>query len=118
MRKFLAIYTGTEESFEKSQWSKLSPEDMKKKQQEGMQAWGQWGQEHQKAIIDMGSPIGKTKRVDKSGVKDSKNTVTGYVIIQAESHEEAAQMFKNHPHFSIFPGDAVEIMPCLDLSEM
>ena len=39
--------------------------------------------------------------------------MTGYVIVQAESHEAAAKMFEKHPHFTIFPGEAVEIMECL-----
>jgi len=39
--------------------------------------------------------------------------MAGYVIVQAESHEAAARLFENHPHFSIFPGAGVEIMECL-----
>jgi len=31
--------------------------------------------------------------------------------VQADSHEAAAKLFENHPHFAIFPGDAIEIMP-------
>ena len=38
--------------------------------------------------------------------------MSGYVVVQAESHEAAAKMFENHPHFTIFPGDSVEIMEC------
>jgi hypothetical protein len=34
------------------------------------------------------------------------------VIVQADSHEAAARMFEGHPHFAIFPGDALEIMEC------
>jgi len=41
--------------------------------------------------------------------------MAAYVIVQAESHEAAAKLFENHPHFTIFPGDAVEIMECLPL---
>jgi hypothetical protein len=48
-------------------------------------------------------------------VSDIKNSMTGYVVVQAESHEAAAGMFKNHPHFAIFPGDSVEIMECLPM---
>jgi hypothetical protein len=43
--------------------------------------------------------------------------MVGYVIVQAESHEVAARMFENHPHFAIFPGESVEIMECLPLPE-
>jgi ribosomal protein S17 len=35
----------------------------------------------------------------------------------AESREEAAHMFENQPHFTIFPGDAVEIMECLPIPD-
>jgi hypothetical protein len=41
--------------------------------------------------------------------------MTAYVLVRAESHEAAARMFENHPHFTIFPGDSVEIMECLPL---
>ena len=34
-------------------------------------------------------------------------------VVRAESQEAAARLFENHPHFSIFPGDAVEVMECL-----
>jgi len=67
------------------------------------------------AIVDQGSPLGKTKRASAQGITDIKNSITGYVIVQAESHEAAARLFENHPHFSIFPGDSVEIMEFLPL---
>ena len=41
--------------------------------------------------------------------------MTAYVIVQAESHDAAARLFENHPHFTIFPGDSLEIMACLPL---
>jgi len=66
-------------------------------------------------IVDSGGPLGKTKRASLDGISDCVNTLTGYVIVKAESHHQAAQMFKNHPHFSIFPGDSVEIMECLEI---
>ena len=46
---------------------------------------------------------------------DTRNNLAGYVIVQAPSHEAAAKMFENHPHFMIFPGDSVEIMECLPI---
>ena len=41
--------------------------------------------------------------------------MTGYVTLHAESHDAAAKLFENHPHFTIFPGEAVEIMECLPI---
>jgi len=81
-------------------------------------AWGKWASEHANAIVDQGTPIGKTKRVDRKGVSTIKNAITGYVIVEAESHDGAAKLFENHRHFTIFPGDAVEVMECLSLTEL
>jgi hypothetical protein len=78
----------------------------------------QWGQAHQKAVLDHGGPLGKTKRVTKEGVKDIRNQLAGYTLLEAESHEEAARLFLEHPHFTIFPGDGVEIMECLPIPDM
>ena len=38
-----------------------------------------------------------------------------FTVVRAESHEAAAKLFEQHPHFAIFPGDAVEIMPVLPI---
>jgi hypothetical protein len=48
-------------------------------------------------------------------VTDTRNNIAGYVVVRAESHEAAAKLFLNHPHFSVFPGDAVEIMEVLPI---
>jgi hypothetical protein len=63
------------------------------------------------------SPLGKTKRASPEGITDIENSMTGYVIVQAESHEAAVKLFENHPHFTICPGDSVEIMECRPLPE-
>ena len=38
-----------------------------------------------------------------------------FAVVKAPSHEAAARMFENHPHFAIFPGERVEIMPVLPI---
>ena len=62
--------------------------------------------------------MGKTKRVDKSGISDIRNEMGAWTIVEAESQEEAAKLFLNHPHFTIFPGERVEIMECLPMPKM
>jgi hypothetical protein len=115
MKTFLAIYVGTASAFEKAGWNKLDPEERKKRDAAGFEAWMQWGVTHAAAIVDQGKPLGKTKRAAAEGITDIKNSMTGYVIVQAESHEAAAKMFERHPHLTVFPGDSVEIMECLPL---
>jgi hypothetical protein len=115
MKRFLAIYIGTQAALEKAQWNKLDEEKRKALEASGVKAWEEWAMANSAAIIDQGSPLGKTKRASAQGITDIKNNMTGYVIVQAESHEAAARLFESHPHFSIFPGDSVEIMECLPL---
>ena len=115
MKKFLAIYVGTASAHEKAGWNALSADQRQQKEAAGIAAWMEWGATHAAAIVEQGSPLGRTKRVAGGGITDITNSMTGYVIVQAESHEAAAHMFEQHPHFSIFPGDSVEIMECLPL---
>lgn len=115
MKRFLAIYIGTQAALERAKWNELDEAKRKQVETAGIQAWMEWGMANAAAIVDQGSPLGKTKRASAQGITDIKNTMTGYVIIQAESHEAAAKLFANHPHFTIFPGDSVEIMECLPL---
>ena len=115
MKKFLAIYVGSEAARERSQWNQLDEEKRKARVAQGMKAWMDWGKTHAASIVEVGSPLGKTKRASPEGLEDIKNVMAGWVLVQAESHEAAAKLFQNHPHFTIFPGDSVEIMECLPL---
>ena len=117
MKKFLAVYIGTETARAESQWDKLDAAERQAREARGMHAWMDWGIAHSEAIVDQGAPLGKTKRASKAGIADAKNSIVGYVLVEAESHDAAARMFVNHPHFSTFPGDSVEIMECLPLPE-
>jgi hypothetical protein len=115
MKKFLAIYLGSPSALEKSGWNTMDPAKRQQREATGMKAWGDWMIAHQAAIVEQGGPLGKTKRAAAQGVSDTKNGMTGYVVIQAETHEAAAKMFEHHPHFEIFPGDSIEIMECLPI---
>jgi transcription antitermination factor NusG len=117
MKRFLAIYIGTEDALARAGWNGMDEAARKAREAEGMRAWMDWGTEHAVMIVDQGSPLGKTKRASREGISDTRNSMTGYVIVEAESHEAAARLFENHPHFTIFPGDSVEIMECLPLPE-
>ncbi|HEV8332558.1 MAG TPA: hypothetical protein VGQ22_14120 [Steroidobacteraceae bacterium] len=116
MKKYCAIYLGTKAGLEK--WKQLDEATRKQREQQGMKAWQDWGTKNKAAIVDMGSPLGKTKRADASGIKDTSNDMSAWTIVQAESHEAAAKLFANHPHFTIFPGEAIEIMECLPIPGM
>ncbi|MEZ5757964.1 MAG: hypothetical protein R3D86_07070 [Emcibacteraceae bacterium] len=118
MKEYLAVYTGNKQSREESGWDQLDPAKKAELEKAGMEAWYDWMKANQKSIVVSGGPLGKTKRVSRDGISDHVNELVGYIIIKANSYEEAAEKFLNHPHFSIFPGDAVEIMECLPVPGM
>jgi hypothetical protein len=115
MKQFLAIYTGTPAAKERSKWNDLEPARRQELEASGIKAWGEWMTVNKSAVLETGGPLGKTKRVSAEGVADFKNNMTGYVLVQAESHEAAARLFLQHPHFTIFPGEAVEVMELLPI---
>ena len=116
MRKFLAIYLGSASNLAK--WKAMDEGERKRREKAGMDAWSQWASTNQKAIVDQGSPLGKTKRASAQGISDTKNEMAAYTVVQAESHDAAVRMFEKHPHFTLFPGDSVEVMECLPMPEM
>lgn len=109
MPRFLALYT-------------MQPEDlarfraMPKAEQDaidgrGLPLWTEWEQKHAASFPDRGGMVGKTLRVSKAGVAPATNTICGYLVVEAETIEAAARLFENHPHFAVFPGDAIDLMP-------
>lgn len=108
MKTFLAVYVGTPASM--SKWEHLSDAEKSERQKQGIAAWHAWVDKHKDVVTEMGGPLGKTKSVGPSGIADIRNAMSGFTIVKAESHEAAAKLFEGHPHFSIFPGDAVEVM--------
>lgn len=115
MKRYLAVFTGSQQSWERSGWDKLSEEEQQERSLAGFEAWAAWGDKHKAAIVDGGAPLGRTKRIGRDGVADVKNLMTGYAIVKADSHEAAAALFEGHPHYTIFPGEGVEIMECLPI---
>jgi hypothetical protein len=115
MKTFMAVYTGNAANFDQYIQANPDPQQRRKLEREGMKAWMKWGEAHERDIVENGGPLGKTKRVTKEGVEDIRNNLAGYTIVRAESQDDAAQMFRDHPHFTIFPGDGVEIMEVLPI---
>ena len=115
MPRYLAVFTGTAESRAASGWDALAPDARKAREVEGMQAWQAWMERHRDAVQENGAPLGKTLRVDRNGVTAIRNAMAAFVVVEAESHDAAARMFEQHPHFTIFPGDGVEVMECLPM---
>jgi len=116
MKRFLAIYTGTPAAM--AGWNSLPEHERKEREAAGVKAWHAWADNHKASIVEMGAPLGRTKSISKGGVIDIRNNMTAFTVVQAETHQAAARMFENHPHFTVFPGEAVEVMECLPIPSM
>ncbi len=111
MPRFLAVYTMKPEDL-------ASFRNLPKAQQDevdavGVPQWVAWEQRNAAFILDRGGMVGKTTRVTKDGVVEAVNPFCGYLVVEAETADAAARLFQDHPHFTVFPGDGVDIMPFL-----
>src|SRR5688500_10144873 len=66
MKTFLAVYIGS--ALEAAGWSALDEEQRQERQQAGIQAWGEWVAANRSSFVDIGAPLGKTKRVSEQGI--------------------------------------------------
>jgi hypothetical protein len=110
---YLAVFLGSKTGPRRVAWDALPESDRRAKEGQGIAAWKAWVEKHHAEIVGMGGPLGKTKKVTQRGIEDAGNDMGAFTIVRADSHEAAAKLFEKHPHFSIFPGDSVEIMPVL-----
>jgi hypothetical protein len=115
VKSYLVVYIGSEASLEASGWNDLSEAERQERESQGMAAWGAWAQTHNAEIVDAGAPLSRTVRVSPRGTENIKNALAAYTLVRAESYEAAAKLFEGHPHFTIFPGESVEIMECLPM---
>ena len=114
---FLAAYLGDKNSPRMAAWTALSETDRRAKEHQGMLAWKAWAEEYS-AVIVVGGPLGKTKKVSDKGIADISNNMGAFTVVKADSHAAAAKMFENHPHSTIFPGESIDVMPVLPIPNL
>jgi hypothetical protein len=109
MPKFLAVYTMNPENL--ARFRRLTKAEQDAIDADGIPKWLAWETRNAGAIVHRGGMVGKTIRVTAEGIAPATNAVCGYLIVEAESAEAAAELFIGHPHMTVFPGDGVDIMP-------
>ncbi|MBX2866540.1 hypothetical protein KTR10_01080 [Candidatus Kaiserbacteria bacterium] len=108
MKKYLAVFVAPPEAYDKMK--SMSPEDSKAE----MDQWNVWMEAHKEHVVDPGAPVGSAKRVNSEGVTDMRNTIGGYMIVQAETHEEAARIFEDSPSHGMEDG-AIDVMEIVEM---
>jgi hypothetical protein len=115
MPRFLAVYTMKPEDL--ARFRAMPQAEQKATDEIGLKQWADWEKANAASFPDRGGMVGKTKRVSKDGVSEAQNAVCGYIVVKAENIDAAARLFEGHPHFTIFPGDGVDIMPLMTEGE-
>ncbi|KKC32057.1 hypothetical protein [Devosia psychrophila] len=110
MPRFLAVYTMQPKDLDR--FRRMPKHEQDAVNAIGIKRWTDWEARHAASFSERGM-VGKTTRVTKGGIAEAVNPFCGYIVVEAETIEAAARLFENHPHFSIFPGDGVDIMPFL-----
>ncbi len=106
MNKFLVLFLAPASVMD--DWMKTSPEVREKEEQKMRSEWNAWMSAHAGMIKETNSG-GKTKRVTSAGIVDVRNDIMLYSVIEAESHDVAANAYVGHPHLGI-PEGSIEIM--------
>jgi hypothetical protein len=114
---FLAVFLMNKSSPRLAAWNALPETERQAKTKEGIAAWKAWAEKHRTSIVETGGPLGKTKKITGNGIEDVSNDLSAFMVVRAASQEEAAKLFEHHPHFTIFPGQSVEVMPVLSIPE-
>jgi len=92
------------------EWRKTTkPEDMKAQGEQLGKDMVTWMEKHKASLVENGMPLGKTKTVTSEGIKDGRNDLNYYQIVEAASHEEAAKLFTDNPHLRI-PTSFIDVM--------
>ena len=75
---YLAVFLGSKTSSRMMAWMALPEAERKAKEKEGIAAWKAWVQKHQSALVEMGGPLGKTKKVSARGTEDISNEMGAF----------------------------------------
>ena len=103
MKKFLVLYKAPASAME--QMAKASPEQAKA----GMDLWMKWKGANDKAIVDLGMPLGNGT--------DPKSDIVGYSILQGDSMKSVRKVLDNHPHLHT-KGGSIAVLEMLPLPGM
>lgn len=108
MKEFVIIYMAPLVSLDTV--AKATPEE----QQADMQSWQDWMRAHEADFVDQGSPLSHNIRVTKGHIDAMRNEVCGYGIVKAKSHQAAAELMQDSPHFDL-PGAYIEVLEKVEM---
>ena len=112
MKKYLVLYHSTMSAADIM--ASNTPEQGKAE----MAAWMEWAQRSGAAIVDLGSPVGPSRRFTSATASTAGETsIGGYSILQAADEQSLQALLVGHPHFRA-PGGTIETFEFLPMPGM
>lgn len=106
MTTFIALYLAPTSVLD--DWMKIPEEERKGEETKMQTEWNAWMEEN-KGLLKETRSVGTVKRITQNGIEDTRNDVMMYSIVEAETQDAAAEIFKGHPHLQI-PQSSIEVM--------
>ena len=80
-----------------------------------MGKWKDWVSSLGDAMVNPGTPLGKSKTVSSTGITDGggPNPLSGYSILEAESIDAASEVAKGSPHVEF--GGTIEVAEVMEM---
>jgi hypothetical protein len=107
--KYLVLYRSSADATE--QMAASTPEES----QAGMEQWMKWAEKAGPALIDLGSPVGKSTTLPSAA--DTGVAIGGFSILEADSAKAVGSLLDDHPHLHA-PGAAIEVLEFLPIPGM
>jgi YCII-related domain len=109
MQKFMLLFVGFE----------LQPEDGSTQTQDYMKGWGEWiAALARRGVVESGLPFEWSgKVVKKESAADlhlQQEDIGGYMLIKAESLDEAVEIARQAPHMAL--GGTTIVRPCMEVN--
>ena len=79
-----------------------------------MQAWNDWSANAGSAVVDLGTPLGNSRRVTADGSTGADTEVAGYSLLQADDIDSVVSLLEGHPHLQM-PGASIEVHETLEI---
>ena len=112
MHRFIVLYQAPLQAAER--FAQASPEEA----QQGVQAWVDWAGKIGTALVDPGSPLGNARRITRSRVSETRSTIIGMSILQAETMDDALDMVKDHHHLQWAEGCEILLLEEMPIPEL
>jgi hypothetical protein len=113
MKKFVAIYLGSAEGL--AEWKATDDKKRKEREKAGMEGWMKWAKDNEASIVALGSPLGKTKRIDAVepilSVCRKRRFINALRIYPCSQWVSIRRhVIKRHPAVSFFPNILLQVL--------